>query len=105
MYKYLNENWLLIIINNYFNKNKRPGCILITSLLTELRILNLGDNSLTGPIPSSITELSNLHELNLRNNNLDGNIPSNIGDALNLQIIDLMYNNLTGSIPSSFGNL
>ena len=67
--------------------------------------LDLGDNGLTGSIPSSLGNLTNLEFLNLRGNQLTGSIPSSLGNLTNLETLHLDNNQLTGSIPSSLGNL
>jgi hypothetical protein len=79
---------------------------------TTVLQLNLQGNNLTGPIPSSLGDLSNLQWLNLGynhpstdNNGLTGSIPSSLGNLSNLQRLSLGYNQLTGSIPPELGNL
>ena len=67
--------------------------------------LRLGDNELTGSIPSSLGSLSNLEQLELGFNELTGSIPSSLGSLTNLTLLNLFYNELTGSIPSSLGSL
>ncbi|XP_054825608.1 nodulation receptor kinase-like isoform X2 [Prosopis cineraria] len=62
--------------------------------------LDLSSSNLRGPIPSSITELSNLRILNLSYNSLTGNIPLFPHSSL-LTSIDLSHNDLTGSLPWS----
>ena len=73
--------------------------------LTNLTWLSLGMNSLTGPIPAEIGNLTNLQALRLWINQLDGSIPDEIGDLTNLRDLGLGANRLSGSIPSSIGNL
>ncbi len=73
--------------------------------LTNLTGLDLQDNSLTGPIPESIGNLTNLTELSLWINSLTGPIPESIGDLTNLTSLDLGWNSLTGPIPESVGKL
>jgi Leucine-rich repeat (LRR) protein len=62
-------------------------------------------NTLTGSIPESIGDLSNLKRLYLRNNNLSGNIPSIFGTLLNLLRLKLQENFLTGQIPENICTL
>ncbi|PNX88051.1 putative LRR receptor-like protein kinase, partial [Trifolium pratense] len=54
--------------------------------LNQLRILQLGNNSLSGPIPSKLLNISTLEVLVLGQNYLSGMLPSNMGFGLpNLQ--------------------
>ena len=73
--------------------------------LTHLRQLHLGSNSLTGELPLSLANLSQLEYLVLYYNRLHDSIPPEFGKMKNLIYLDLSYNNLTGVIPSSLGNL
>ena len=43
--------------------------------------------------------------LNLLRNQLSGSIPSSLGNLSNLEVLSLGSNQLSGSIPSSLGNL
>ena len=67
--------------------------------------LSLEDNQLSGSIPSSLGNLSNLEYLSLAVNQLSGSIPSSLGNLSNLEYLALAVNPLSGSIPSSLGNL
>ncbi|EOA40634.1 hypothetical protein CARUB_v100108951mg, partial [Capsella rubella] len=60
---------------------------------------------LSGPIPSSFSNLTSLRELLFRNSNITGTIPSNIGEYSSLQQVDLSFNKLHGPIPASLFNL
>lgn len=85
--------------------------------LTNLYFLNLGRNSFTGSIPSSISNLTHLSYLNLAENNLSGDIPSSMSSLTNLAFLNLnkyskwfIYTQeanttITHPIPSNFGNL
>ncbi|KAL3643661.1 hypothetical protein CASFOL_014476 [Castilleja foliolosa] len=81
------------------------------SLLGSLKMpfleqLSLQSNpSLTGEIPSSISNLGNLIILCLSQNNLVGQIPEEISGLFNLRQLDLSHNNLTGPIPEKIGSL
>ena len=67
--------------------------------------LDLRDNGLTGPIPSSLGRLSSLRLLVLWHNELTGRIPDALGSLANLVLLGLSGNGLTGPIPSSLGRL
>ncbi|KAK4440179.1 hypothetical protein Salat_0352800 [Sesamum alatum] len=78
----------------------------IVGALSFLEHLALESNpTLSGEIPSSISNLANLKTLCLSQNNLSGEIPKEIGGLANLQHLDLSHNNLTGSIPEEIGRL
>ncbi|MBL7993886.1 immunoglobulin domain-containing protein [bacterium] len=67
--------------------------------------VNLSGNNLTGTIPSSIGNLTNLTQLQLFSNQLSGGIPANIGNLINLTSLGLENNVLSGTVPSSISSL
>ncbi|KAK3415142.1 hypothetical protein EUGRSUZ_H00704 [Eucalyptus grandis] len=90
--------------------------------LSNVISLNLSANSLYGPIPPSVGNLSNsnnlsssipeevgtlrhLKELYLGENSLNGSIPRSIGKLVNLSELTLHYNHLSGFIPDEMNNL
>ena len=75
------------------------------SSLTNLAQLELGDNQLTGPVPAELGDLSNLQDLSLWGNQLTGPIPAELSNLSNLQELYLSENQLTGPIPQALGNL
>ncbi|KAK9227023.1 hypothetical protein WN943_012072 [Citrus x changshan-huyou] len=66
--------------------------------LKNLKDLSLRNALITGTIPSGIGELQNLQTLFLGNNSLSGTLPTQKSE--NLQNIDLSYNHLSGPFPS-----
>ena len=66
--------------------------------------LNLWNNGLTGSLPESLGNLTNLVKLRLQDKLL-GSLPESLGNLTNLVELDLRYNELTGAIPESLGNL
>ncbi len=71
--------------------------------LSQLRSLNIGDNNLSGTIPAEINLLDSLVTLNLSLNDLSGTIPA-LTNQPNLTVLDLSSNGLTGSIPDNIGD-
>ncbi|PON87590.1 LRR domain containing protein [Trema orientale] len=70
----------------------------------QLEILSLYDNSLKGPVPLFLFNMSYLKVMDLSKNELYGSLPDNICQSL--PIIQEMYfglNQLSGPIPSKFG--
>jgi len=60
--------------------------------------LYLSCNSILGPIPTAIGQLSSLRYLFLTKNNLSGNIPESIGQLSNLTYLDFRNNRLDGVV-------
>ncbi|XP_054778364.1 receptor kinase-like protein Xa21 [Prosopis cineraria] len=87
---------------NYF-KGRIPFNIFNISTLTRL---HLDQNSLSGLLPSYLgIGLPNLKELQLAGNELTGQIPNSISNSSNLILLDLSLNKFSGVIPIVFGNL
>ena len=70
--------------------------------VTELR---LGDNGLTGSIPTALGSLATLRWLDLSSNELSGPIPGALGNLADLVVLRLSWNDLSGSVPSWLGNM
>ncbi|XP_042508276.1 probable LRR receptor-like serine/threonine-protein kinase At3g47570 [Macadamia integrifolia] len=92
----------LVLENNGF---KGPLPNFSANLSTQLSMLYLGWNQISGTIPAGIENLVNLTSLGMSQNFLQGNIPPSIGKLSKLQILTLDGNKLSGQIPSSIGNL
>eukprot|EP00897_Mesotaenium_endlicherianum_P004995 jgi/Mesen1/4523/ME000230S03669 len=76
------------------------------SRLTQLKILEMTNTSLTGTIPPSIGSLSSLTNLSFAINRLAGPIPDTFGASLSsLTSIRLNNNNLEGTLPDSLGEI
>ena len=67
--------------------------------------LRLGNNNLTGELPTELGQLVKLRTLRLDRNNLSGSIPSELGDLERLQLLYLNKNQLTGEVPTELGQL
>ncbi|XP_035819232.1 receptor kinase-like protein Xa21 isoform X2 [Zea mays] len=70
-----------------------------TPLLTHL---NMGNNSLSGPIPRCIGSLP-LQYLNLQVNNLSGLVPQSIFNMSSLRVLGLAMNTLSGALAMPGG--
>jgi len=73
--------------------------------LSNLEVLYLFNNQLAGPIPASLGSLSSLEWLYLHSNQLTGSIPSSLGNLSNLQVLSLEANNLSEAIPAALGTM
>ena len=67
--------------------------------------LKLGDNALSGPIPTALGNLGNLTRLRLPDNSLSGPIPATLGNLAKLTNLELDDNDLSGAIPPELGKL
>lgn len=70
---------------------------------TNVEVLNLSRNNLTGSLQAEVRNLQNLRELNLANNQFTG-VPAEIGQLKYLEVLDLSNNRITG-LPLELGNL
>jgi len=73
--------------------------------LTDLYVLDLAVNQLSGSIPPAFGTFSNLIYLELDGNQLSGSIPPELANLTNLQKLYLGPNRLTGGIPPGLGDL
>ncbi|CBI30405.3 unnamed protein product, partial [Vitis vinifera] len=73
----------------------------LQSLVTLLRLFSVHVSRLSGPIPVSLSNTSNLEILDLSSNKFW----YGIGNLANLIALDMHKNQFTGSIPTSNGNL
>ncbi|KAJ8772063.1 hypothetical protein K2173_027240 [Erythroxylum novogranatense] len=73
--------------------------------LTNLTVLFMFDNQLSGPIPQEIGNLKNLNQLSFQTNQLSGLIPKSLGGLTSLTLLHLYHNYLSGPIPPELGNM
>ncbi|KAF7033561.1 hypothetical protein CFC21_044645 [Triticum aestivum] len=72
--------------------------------LSNLEVLDLSYNNFSGIIPSCLVKESNLCVLNLRENHLEGTLPYHVSKHCNLKTIDLHGNKIQGQLPRSLSN-
>ncbi|XP_016163391.1 probable inactive receptor kinase At4g23740 isoform X1 [Arachis ipaensis] len=73
--------------------------------LSELQILSLHSNGITGPFPNDFSELKNLTSLYLQSNKISGPLPLNFSVWNSLTILNLSNNFFNGTIPFSISNM
>uniref|UniRef100_A0A7N0VB18 Protein kinase domain-containing protein n=1 Tax=Kalanchoe fedtschenkoi TaxID=63787 RepID=A0A7N0VB18_KALFE len=79
-------------------RNRLSGAIPDLSKLTALKLLFLSENELSGELPVSLTSLSRLYRLDLSYNNLSGEIPASLNRLTHLLTFRVEENRFTGSI-------
>lgn len=65
--------------------------------------IHLGNNLLSGEIPSSLGNLTRLQFLHLNDNNLSGHLPFSLQKCSQLLLVDLGDNKFSGNIPTWIG--
>ncbi|KAD5961384.1 hypothetical protein E3N88_12857 [Mikania micrantha] len=102
-------NWELGINLNHLipitETKQNPITIDTLGNLSSLQTLELGSNSISGPIPDSIGRLSSLLVMNLPSNSISGPLPDSLGRLLALEELDISYNEINGTLPRSIGRL
>ncbi|XP_002453322.1 tyrosine-sulfated glycopeptide receptor 1 [Sorghum bicolor] len=91
-----------------FSSNSLHGILEGTHIakLTNLVILDLGENNFSGKVPDSIVQLKKLQELHLGYNSMSGELPSTLSNCTDLTNIDLKSNNFSGELTKvNFSNL
>ncbi|XP_010249925.1 PREDICTED: probable inactive receptor kinase At2g26730 [Nelumbo nucifera] len=73
--------------------------------LSQLRVLSLRSNRLSGEIPADFSQLKLLRNLYLQHNLFSGEFPASLTQLTRLVRLDLSFNNFTGKIPFSVNNL
>ncbi|PWA55984.1 receptor like protein 41 [Artemisia annua] len=84
------------------NSNKFEGPLI--SLPSNVQLLDLSDNLLSGAVPKHLCSILGIWLLDLSHNNFSGRLPRCLWN-LDLYVIDLTNNSITGFLPSSLGFL
>ncbi|KAL4581987.1 hypothetical protein LXL04_006524 [Taraxacum kok-saghyz] len=71
------------------------------SKLSELRILSLPFNDLSGEIPPEIWGMEKLEVIDLEGNLIHGSLQSHFSGLKNLRVLNLGFNQISGEIPNS----
>ncbi|KAL3532402.1 hypothetical protein ACH5RR_005923 [Cinchona calisaya] len=108
-------NWVGVECNDnqsYVYYLRLPGVGLVGQIpantlgrLTQLRVLSLRSNRLTGSLPSDFSNLKALRSLYLQNNQFSSEFPPSLTELTRLTRLDISRNNFTGSIPFSVNSL
>ncbi|GJM90233.1 hypothetical protein PR202_ga06493 [Eleusine coracana subsp. coracana] len=90
-----------------FSRNGLQGIIDGTHVvkLSNLVILDLGENKFSGQIPDSIGQLQRLQEIHLGYNSMSGELPPSLSNCTNLEVINLKNNNFRELTQVNFSNL
>ena len=100
---------LVSIVGLNLAKNRLTGGI--AGLLSESTVwhqaqsLNLSFNSLSGPLPVELGNLSGLAVLDLRYNQFNDHIPDAISELAQLNYMDVSYNQFVGLFPAALCDL
>ena len=92
---------VLYLYENELTGQIPPGL----SQLTSLTALDLHSNQIEGQIPAEIGSFSMLSELYLGNNKIGGQIPSQLYKVTSLTVLDISENYLNSTLGSGIGNL
>ncbi|KAF5745753.1 hypothetical protein HS088_TW07G01346 [Tripterygium wilfordii] len=72
--------------------------------LKKLELLDLEGNLLSGKFPKEFVGLRKLRVLNLGFNKIDGEIPVSIVSCVSLEVLNLSGNKMRGSVPGIYGS-
>ncbi|XP_056159809.1 receptor-like protein 7 [Syzygium oleosum] len=87
------------------SNNKFAGVSSSICNASDLEVLNLSNNSLSGTIPNCLTSSNtSLSVLNLRMNYFQGELPEILGGNSSLRTLDFSRNRLDGVVPRSLLN-
>ncbi|KAF7827789.1 putative leucine-rich repeat receptor-like protein kinase [Senna tora] len=81
-------------------RNRLSGPIPNLSNLTALKLLFLSYNDFSGEFPPAVTSLFKLYRLDLSHNNLSGEIPATVNHLAHVLTLRLDGNRFSGDIPS-----
>jgi hypothetical protein len=85
--------------------NRLSGTIPDLSTLVNLQKFNFYNNKFSGEFPSWLCGMTSLQVLDIGRNQFYGPLPGELGDLINLISLQLYSNQFTGPIPASIGEL
>uniref|UniRef100_A0A0E0KV84 non-specific serine/threonine protein kinase n=1 Tax=Oryza punctata TaxID=4537 RepID=A0A0E0KV84_ORYPU len=91
--------------NPNFNPAIKCDCTFQNNTVCRITKLNLGQNLLSGSLPSFIGELTDMQNMGLGLNKFNGSLPSELGNLDKLQELFIDSAGLSGPLPSSFSKL
>ncbi|KAL3721030.1 hypothetical protein ACJRO7_005793 [Eucalyptus globulus] len=94
----------LQLLNLCFN-SELSGNLSEFPLRSPIKSLSLSHTNFSGPLPTSLGNLTFLNKFDIGSSNLLGNIPSSIGKLTQLTMLSFRSNKLSGEIPSSIRKL
>ncbi|PQQ07512.1 receptor-like protein kinase 2 [Prunus yedoensis var. nudiflora] len=68
--------------------------------LSQLEVMLISDNNLSGEIPHFWNNIPSLYYVDMSNNSLSGTIPRSLGSLTSLNFLFLSSNNFSGEVPS-----
>ncbi|KAL3733429.1 hypothetical protein ACJRO7_022882 [Eucalyptus globulus] len=99
-----NATQLVIIdLSNNSLTGSLPRCL--TNFSTDLSILNLRMNHLEGKIPHFFSSRSGLITLDLSQNQFEGTLPQSLVKCRHLEVLDLSHNQIEDTLPRWLGTL
>lgn len=94
------------VVELELRENNLIGPLPNLTALSQLRVLGLGNNFLTGSVPTWFSSLTSLTHLQMDRTQFTGNIPSNLGTLPALIELDLSHTlGINGQIPSQLGDI
>ncbi|KAL0692776.1 hypothetical protein Bca4012_059956 [Brassica carinata] len=84
---------------NWKGNNPCDSWLGITCTGSNVTVVNLGKQGLTGTISPSFAKIASLETINLANNNLTGSIPKELTTLPKLKTLDVSNNDIYGDVP------
>ncbi|CAK9148059.1 unnamed protein product [Ilex paraguariensis] len=88
-----------------FAYNYLSGTIPLEWASTQLTLISVLANRLSGEIPKELGNITSLTYLDLEANQFSGTVPPELGKLINLKTLMLSSNRLTGKLPTTFAEL